>query len=98
MDLTPEDLFTHGAVKTEIVAVLHGLTRRRIPGHVFTDSTRIASVPGDVSAEPDVVFLSEESAGTAPSPSRARASAAANLTPREGASCRSAPSPSSRSG
>ncbi len=60
VEMSPEDLFTHGTVKTEFVVVLGQRAKKTVPGDLFTDRTRISSVPGDVSAEPDIVFLSEE--------------------------------------
>ena len=60
VEMSPEDLFTHGTVKTEFVVVLGQRAKLKVPGDLFTDRTRISSVPADLSAEPDVVFLSEE--------------------------------------
>jgi Uma2 family endonuclease len=60
VEMSPEDLFTHGTVKTEFVVVLGQRAKTTVPGDLFTDRTRISSVLGDVSAEPDIVFLSEE--------------------------------------
>ena len=61
VDLSPEDLYTHGTVKTEFVVVLGQRAKRIVPDDLFTDSTRISSIQGDVSAEPDLVFVSESS-------------------------------------
>jgi len=61
VDMSPEDFFTHGTLKTEIIHVLLGRVKRLKLGHLVSDRTRISSVEGDVSAEPDVVFLSRES-------------------------------------
>ena len=60
VDMSPEDLFVHGTLKTEIVFGLGGLLKQRDLGHLFTDATRISSPDADLSAEPDVVFLSEQ--------------------------------------
>ncbi len=60
VEMSPEDLFTHGTVKTEFVVVLGQRAKTTVPGDLFTDSTRISSVRGDVSAEPDIVFVSED--------------------------------------
>ena len=60
VDRSPEDLFTHGSLKSAIVARLWELARDR-GMHVFTGETRVSSVAGDVSAEPDLVVVSEES-------------------------------------
>lgn len=60
VDTSPEDLFTHGTVKGEISGVLHRLVREAESGHLFIDSTRIASVEAGLSTEPDIVLLSHD--------------------------------------
>lgn len=61
VDMSPEDLFCHGTLKTEIVGALHQVVKLRDLGHLFTDSTRVSCPGADLSAEPDVVFVSHES-------------------------------------
>ncbi len=61
VDMSPEDLFTHGTPKVDIVAALHGQVRKRRLGHLFVDSTRITSATAELSAEPDIVFVSHNS-------------------------------------
>ena len=61
VDTSPEDLFTHGTPKGDIFVVLHGQVRKKRLGHLFVDSTRIASATAELSAEPDIVFVSRES-------------------------------------
>jgi Uma2 family endonuclease len=63
VDMSPEDLFTHGTLKTAIVASLWPLARRK-GYNVFTGETRISSVAGNVSAEPDVVAVSDAAIDT----------------------------------
>jgi Uma2 family endonuclease len=58
VETSPEDLFTHGTPKSEIHGVLYGRVKNQRIGHLFIDRTRIASVPGNLSAEPDIVFVS----------------------------------------
>ena len=60
VETPPEDLFTHGAVKTEMVVVLGQRAKKVSPGDLFTDRTRISSPSGEFSAEPDIVFVSED--------------------------------------
>lgn len=60
VDMSPEDLFTHGSVKTEIVSVLGVRVKRRRLGRLFSDRTRISCPKADLSVEPDVVFVSQE--------------------------------------
>ena len=57
VDLSPEDLQTHGVLKLEIGSKLHELIRRRRLGQVFTDSTRITNALAGLSTEPDVVVV-----------------------------------------
>ena len=63
VDMSPEDLFTHGTLKTEIVRVLGAMAKNKgynlVPGE-----TRISSVAGNVSAEPDVVAVSDAAIDT----------------------------------
>lgn len=61
VDMSPEDLHTHGKVKTELIGVLWQRIKREGLGEVYTDRARVSSVPADVSAEPDLVFVSEAS-------------------------------------
>lgn len=57
VDMSPEDLYTHGAVKVEIAAKLHALITERDLGIVFVDRARISSPPADLSVEPDILVL-----------------------------------------
>jgi Uma2 family endonuclease len=61
VDMSPEDLFCHGTAKMEIGSVLHQLVKQQSLGNAFSDRTRIASLPGSFSAEPDLVFISHRS-------------------------------------
>lgn len=57
VEMSPEDLFTHGVLKTELVSVLSRLVRELDLGYVFTDSTRVSCPAAELSVEPDVVLL-----------------------------------------
>jgi hypothetical protein len=57
IDMSPEDLFCHGTAKMEIGSVLHQLVKQQDMGNVFSDRTRIASLPGSFSAD-RIWFLS----------------------------------------
>ena len=61
VDMTFEDLFCHGTLKTELVRAVGQRIKTTRQGHLFTDSTRVSSVPADLSADPDLVFVSNES-------------------------------------
>ena len=57
VDMSPEDLQTHGLVKSEIAAVLQFLVTRRGLGEVYIDRARISSPAADLSVEPDIVVV-----------------------------------------
>jgi len=61
VDMSPEDLYTHGTVKTAMVAKLHSLVSGTTRGHVFADRTRVSSPRVGLSAEPDIVVVFWES-------------------------------------
>lgn len=61
VEMSPEDLQSHGALKAEIAAVLHELVARRRLGQVFIDRARVTAPQADLSAEPDVVVVLRES-------------------------------------
>jgi Uma2 family endonuclease len=60
VDMAPEDFFCHGSVKTEIAATLRQRVKRGRLGHLQIDRTRVSSPEADLSAEPDVVFVSHQ--------------------------------------
>lgn len=57
VDMSPEDLYTHGTVKAEIASTLHLLVARQHRGNVFIDRARISSPAADLSVEPDVTVV-----------------------------------------
>ncbi len=57
IDLTPENLFLHGTVKTAVAAGLQEQVAGTGRGAVFVDCTRIVSVEALLSVEPDVVAV-----------------------------------------
>ena len=60
VDMSPEDIFCHGVLKLELVGVLHPRIKRLGLGHLLTDRSRVSCPQGDLSVEPDVVFISHE--------------------------------------
>src|SRR5438132_889149 len=60
VDMSPENLFYHGSLKTRISAALDNIVEEQEIGHVFVDSTRVTCVEAGLSAEPDIVYLSDE--------------------------------------
>lgn len=58
VDMSPEDLQTHGTVKTAIAAALFSHVSRPRRGFVFVDRTRVASCqPPGLSVEPNLVAV-----------------------------------------
>jgi Uma2 family endonuclease len=57
VDMSPEDLYTHGTLKTAVSAELHSLIVR--PGHgvLFIDRCRVVSREADLSVEPDLTVV-----------------------------------------
>jgi Uma2 family endonuclease len=61
IDMSPEDLYTHSAVKTAIAGRLYVLVEEADRGNVFIDRARVSSPAGSLSVEPDVVVVLWES-------------------------------------
>src|SRR5580765_2215484 len=61
VDMSPEDLFTHGSVKTEVAMAIYGRVKQLRSGQVFIDRTRISSPVANLSVEPDIVYISNRS-------------------------------------
>jgi Uma2 family endonuclease len=58
VDMSPEDLFSHGTLKGKLYATLLSIVEREELGHVFTDATRVTHKTIGLSVEPDILFLS----------------------------------------
>jgi len=63
-DMSPEDLFSRGSLKREIARVLGDILKATSAGYLFSDRTRVSCPDADVSVEPDIVFVSEDSLET----------------------------------
>lgn len=61
VEMSPEDLYTHGAPKAEIAATLQELIARSGEGVVFVDRARVTVPEAGLSAEPDVTVVLWES-------------------------------------
>jgi Uma2 family endonuclease len=61
VDMSAEDLFTHGTPKAAIAARLHAMVVEDGRGTVFIDCTRVVSPAARLSVEPDVVLVFRES-------------------------------------
>jgi len=60
VDMFPEDIFCHGALKSELARVLTRQVKEDQSGLVLIDATRVSCPAADLSCEPDIVFLSHE--------------------------------------
>jgi Uma2 family endonuclease len=58
VDMSPEDLFSHGAVKMELIRVLISRVKLEDRGNLFSDRTRVSCPAAGLSVEPDIVFVS----------------------------------------
>ena len=64
VDMSPERLYSHGLVKTAIAEAVLLAAREADLGHVYIDRSRMASLPADLSCEPDVCLVSWDSLQT----------------------------------
>ncbi|HEY2882546.1 MAG TPA: Uma2 family endonuclease, partial [Pirellulales bacterium] len=60
VDMSPENIFFHGTLKSRMVRVLDELVEDQTLGYVLVDSTRISCAHAGVSTEPDIVILSDD--------------------------------------
>lgn len=58
VEVSPEELESHGKLKVELVIELGRMIKRRRLGDLFTDSSTVVLPPANVSTEPDLVFCS----------------------------------------
>ena len=55
VDMSPEDLHTHGKLKTELVAVLWQRIKQNQLGELYSDRARVSCPDADLSVEPDLM-------------------------------------------
>ncbi len=60
VDMSPENVFFHGSVKTEVVRVLGNIVQSAGGGYLFSDQMRVSCPAAELSAEPDIVYLSDD--------------------------------------
>jgi Uma2 family endonuclease len=60
VDMSPEDVYTHGTPKIAISSKLHVLVAEAELGFAVSDSTRLQSRFADLSVEPDVIVVLRE--------------------------------------
>jgi Uma2 family endonuclease len=61
VDMSPENFYYHATLKVCLITILNLRVMRLRLGHMATDRTRVSNPTADLSAEPDVVFVSNES-------------------------------------
>ena len=61
IDMSPEDLHTHGSLKVAIAVALHAVVEAPDRGEIFVDRARVTSRFAALSVEPDVVVVLWES-------------------------------------
>jgi len=59
VDMSPENMFFHGTLKTKLTARILDRVEELELGHVCSDRMRITSVSADLSAEPGVIVVSQ---------------------------------------
>ena len=64
VDLSPEDLFTHGTVKTTLAAAILRRAEQRDLGHLLCDSARVSNTEANLSVEPDVLLITHDAIET----------------------------------
>lgn len=57
LDMSPEDLDTHGTPKVDVSAALCDEVRRRDLGRIWVDSTRLSNDEAQLSVEPDIILF-----------------------------------------
>lgn len=60
VDMSPESIEEHNAIKTEICRVLANLARTQRVGRLFSDGILVTNESAGVSNEPDALFLTKE--------------------------------------
>jgi Uma2 family endonuclease len=64
VDMSKEQVFTHGAVKTEMAAVLSTLVKRERLGRFWCDGVFLSNVAADIAGKPDGIFVSRKALQT----------------------------------
>ena len=60
IDMSPEEIQSHGQLKTEMTRALATFARSRRLGRVYADRTLITNEEADLSTEPDCTFVATE--------------------------------------
>lgn len=60
VDMSREQIYTHGQVKTEITVVVGGLVKAEELGLFLVDGPLLTNVEADISGNPDALFIANE--------------------------------------
>jgi Uma2 family endonuclease len=60
VDMSPEDIYCHGVLKTEIIFGLATRNKKLRKGLLLSDCSRVSCPAAELSAEPDVLLVSHE--------------------------------------
>lgn len=60
VEMSPEEIQSHGQLKTEIIRALGTFVKLRSLGRVYADRTLITNAEADVSNEPDCTYVSHD--------------------------------------
>lgn len=61
VDLMIDNLFSHGSPKSEVLGTIWFRNREQALGRLFSEVTRVSQQAANLSAEPDIVFLTFDS-------------------------------------
>jgi Uma2 family endonuclease len=64
VDMSPEDLFTHGTLKIALTTVLFERVTELDLGHLLSDRSRVSHTQANLSVEPDIVLITHEAIET----------------------------------
>ena len=64
VDMSPEQAFSHGTPKVELVRVLGYLVKDADNGMLFSDGVRLVNTVANLSSEPDLLFISDAAVAT----------------------------------
>jgi Uma2 family endonuclease len=61
VDVAPENIFHHGTIKVEVLCEVQSRVDRLNFGHVLSGSSRFSNAAANLSAEPDILVIAQES-------------------------------------
>ncbi len=61
IDMAADDLFSHNLSKTAVTSSIHAFVKSKRDGWLFSDGARVTCLETDLSVEPDMIYVSQES-------------------------------------